>query len=98
MAENTSDHRYSFELEMLRQEGEIKRWLYESIKFRLADRTWYTPDFVVWMPDGRVRVVEVKGFLRDDAAVKYKVARETYPEFEWVMIRRVKSSWVEVNI
>lgn len=95
---NKTERLYSFELDEFQRQGIIDRWAYESLKFRLADRTWYTPDFVVWLPDGGIQLVEVKGFLRDDAAVKFKVAREAFPEWEWIMMRRTKSGWEEVNI
>ena len=94
---NKTEALYSFELGMLKQEGTVSRWLYESIKFRLADRTWYTPDFDVWLPDGRVRIVEIKGgFVRDDAAVKFKMARELYPEWEWLCLQKVGPNWREL--
>ena len=88
---------YSFELEALQREGAIQRWAYESIKVRLAKRTWYTPDFAIWFPDGHLRIVEIKGgFVRDDAAAKFKIARETYPEWEWVCLQRVGQGWREI--
>ncbi len=68
--------------------GAIRR---EPLKFRLAGRTWYTPDFVVFSDlDCGVlgKVYEVKGHMEDDAAVKIKVAAELYPEFDFVLITR----------
>jgi hypothetical protein len=59
----------------------------QSIKFRLAGRTWYTPDFMV-ISRGWLVFVEVKGFMRDDAAVKLKVAAEMYPCFRWLLVYR----------
>lgn len=59
--------------------------VYESVKFRLADRTWYTPDFVVFLDDGNDQVYEVKGSWKaphqEDSRVKLKVAAELYPQF-----------------
>lgn len=58
---------------------------YEACKLRLADRTWYTPDFIVWMQDGNDRAYEVKGSWKaphqEDSRVKLKVAAELYPQF-----------------
>lgn len=59
----------------------------ESITFRLAGRTRYTPDFLVCGDFGQV-CVEVKGYMRDDAAVKLKVAAEMYQHFGWLLVRR----------
>lgn len=60
---------------------------FESIKLRLADRTWYTPDFVVWHGVGEVHVYEVKGSWKsphqEDSRVKLKVAAELYPQFQF---------------
>ena len=96
---NKTEALYSLELEAARRAGEIQRWAFQPLKFRLADRTWYTPDFVVWLTDGGVRIVEVKGgHVRDDAAVKFKIARELYPEFEWVCMQRTRSGWRELFV
>ncbi len=87
---------YSLELEQSRREGMILAWWYDSINLRLADRTWYRPDFCIVVCDGRLTFVEIKGFLRDDAAVKFKVAREMYPHFGWRMLRKTKHGWERV--
>ncbi len=93
---NKTETLYSLELADALLDGRILAWWFESIKLRLADRTWYTPDFCLLMPDGKLRFVEIKGFLREDAAVKWKVARELYPFFDWLMLRRSKSGWESV--
>jgi hypothetical protein len=49
------------------------------MKFRLADNTFYTPDFMVVMADGLLEAHEVKGFWEDDARVKIKVAASLFP-------------------
>ncbi len=67
---------------------EILVWYFGSFKLRLAGATWYTPDFYVNLYSHRPTLVEVKGFFRDDAAVKLKVAAETYPCFRWLLVRR----------
>lgn len=68
----------------------------ESIKLRLAGKTWYTPDFVATrLPDHAIWAFEVKGFMRDDAAVKVKVAASQYPWIVWVLATRSKSgAWL----
>lgn len=70
---------------------------FESIKFRLADKTYYTPDFMVMQTDGSIEFHEVKGFWEDDARVKVKVFAEMYPEFVVKAITKQKGQWhVEV--
>jgi hypothetical protein len=90
---NKTEEAYSRYLEYGRQSGEIRQWMFEPIKLRLAKKTWYTPDFLVIRSDGSVAFHEVKGFWRDDARVKIKVATEIYPMFRFVAVQRIKDSW-----
>lgn len=73
--------------------GKIARWDYEPEKLRLADNTTYTPDFRVLLPDGTVEFHETKGFMRDDAWVKLKVAAELHP-YTFRLVRKVKGQWI----
>lgn len=82
---NGTEKRRAIELEALRRTGEIVLWQFEAITLKLADDTRYTPDLFVLMPDGSARFEEVKGFLRDDALVKIKVAAAQFPFFRFVM-------------
>lgn len=68
--------------------GEIAWYKFEGLKFRLADNTFYTPDFAVMLPCGTMELHEVKGFWTDDARVKTKVAAELYP-FKFVAVKAV---------
>lgn len=76
--------------------GEIASVEYEPVTFKLAPRTTYTPDFLIVMPDGKIQIHEVKGFAREDAIVKFKVAAAKNPWAVFVMIRKVKDSWKEL--
>lgn len=75
---NSTEAAYAELLEGQRLAGDIASYAFESVKLRLADKTWYTPDFFVVYPDGAAEFVEVKGFWRDDARVKFKVAAEQH--------------------
>ncbi|RSV15663.1 DUF1064 domain-containing protein [Sphingomonas sp. ABOLF] len=66
--------------------GEIAWYRFEGVKLRLADNTFYTPDFAVMLTSGLLQMREVKGFWTDDARVKIKVAAEQYP-FEFMAVR-----------
>lgn len=46
---------------------------------RLADNTFYTPDFAVMLADGALEMHEVKGFWTDDGRVQIKIAADLYP-------------------
>jgi hypothetical protein len=66
---------------------------YECLNFRLADKTYYKPDFVVITNDGDIEVHETKGYWRDDARAKIKVASEQFP---WITFRGLqwnKGAW-----
>ena len=74
----------------------VGRVVFEGLKFRLAGRTFYTPDFAVWPKwEGEPPTfVEIKGgFIRDDAAVKLKTAAALYPQFAWLLVRPCKGGW-----
>lgn len=83
---NKTEARYATLLELRRQANEILWYAYEGFKLRLADNTWYTPDFAVMDIDGFLECHEVKGFWRDDARVKIKVAANLYP-FTFVAVQ-----------
>lgn len=84
---NGLEKKYAAELEAQLARGEIAWWKFDSFKIRLADNTFYTPDFIVMGIDAVVSFVEVKGHWEDDARVKIKVAAETYWMFQFVAIR-----------
>lgn len=75
-----------FKAEFLDTVEEVWFASYASVKLRLADRTWYTPDFFVWTGK-HVHVYEVKGSWKaphqEDSRVKLKVAAEAYPQFKF---------------
>lgn len=87
---NKTEAAYS---EYLRNQRDIRaiHWFhFEAIKLRLADDTYYTPDFVVLPADGILELHEVKGHWRDDARVKIKVAAALFP-FKFIAVTRKKS-------
>lgn len=84
---NKLEEKYSAHLELQRQAGKIVFWRYEAVKFRLADRTWYNPDFYVMRPDGTIEIHETKGYWEDDARCKIKVTAAQFPEFWFVAIQ-----------
>ncbi len=71
-------------------------WAYEAIRLKLADRTTYTPDFVVQRTSGALQIHETKGFLRDDASVKIKVAAAQFP-FQFFLVRKSTAGWWDMK-
>lgn len=76
---NKTEAAYEQMLESMRLAGEVIWYKFEGLKLRLADNTFYTPDFFVLAADGRLEAHEVKGFWQDDARAKIKIAAEMYP-------------------
>ena len=74
---NRTESEYAEHLELLKRIGEIVWYRFEGMKFRLADNTFYTPDFSVMRSDGLLEMHE--GYWMEDAKVKIKVAAEQYP-------------------
>lgn len=65
---NKTETAYAQELELRKRYGEIARYRFEGIKLRLADNTFYTPDFAVMLANGQLEMHEVKGgYWTDDA-------------------------------
>jgi hypothetical protein len=76
---NKTEQKYADLLSLRARVGEVAHFAFEAVKLRLADKTFYTPDFMVMLADGTIEFHEVKGFWEDDARVKIKVAAETFP-------------------
>lgn len=78
-AMNKTEAAYERDLRDAKSLGDIQWYRFEGLKLRLADNTFYTPDFAVMASDGVIECHEVKGFWRDDARAKIKIAAEQYP-------------------
>lgn len=76
---NKTEQAYEDFLTLRQRVGEIAWFKFEGLKLRLADNTFYTPDFAVMLTSGEIECHEVKGFWTDDARVKIKVAADLYP-------------------
>ena len=81
-AMNKTEAVYADHLRMQQIAGVVLWYRFEGVKLRLADNTFYTPDFAVMLDNGQIEIHEVKGaraIFADDAKVKVKVAAEQYP-------------------
>ena len=94
---NKTERAFADILEARRLTGEVLEWAFEPEKFRLADNTFYTPDFRVIFADEMVMFFEVKGHWEDDARVKIKVCAEQHP-YPFRAIKMVKGRAVEEKI
>ena len=87
------EKQYEQLLEQRKRKGEVLWYAYEAAKIRLADKTFYTPDFVVMREDMGLEFHEVKGLWEPAARVKIKVAAETFP-CKFIAITKEKGQWV----
>jgi hypothetical protein len=93
---NKTEADYASHLELQKRAGVISEWAFQPEKLRLADRTFYEPDFRVIASDGTVEWHEVKGHWEDDARVKIKVAAELHP-YRFIAVtarpKRIGGGW-----
>ncbi len=92
-----AEARYAAILEARKASGEIRDWAYESIRLRLVDGeiVWYTPDFDVLELDGTTTLIEIKGYMREAARIRYLMARQRYPQFRFRLIWAKRNQFVE---
>jgi len=104
-----AEAQFAWELQDQLEAGKIEWWAYEPVTLVIADadgvRCRYTPDFLVlgWMPHeddpGWTQAVytfyEVKGFLRESARIRFLAAKERYPFWNFVMVRKKKGGGFE---
>lgn len=100
---NKLENAYSLLLEARKRAGEIEGYEYEGVTLQLAPGARYTPDFVVWehVPGTLVRLVELhecKGFMREAALVRLRVAVKTYPCFRFKLCRLKRNHWTIEDI
>lgn len=85
-AMNKSEAAYDSHLAAEQHAGRIHWRKFEGMKLRLADNTFYSPDFVVLAGDYVIECHEVKGFWGDDDRAKIKVAASLFP-FRFLAVR-----------
>lgn len=95
-AMNKTEAAYAHHLGLLKFAGSVLWYRFEGLKFRLADATFYTPDFAVMRADGTLECHEVKGHWTDDARVKIKVAAEMYP-IRFIAVRAARGGQWETE-
>lgn len=86
---NKTEAEFAQHLEYKRVAGELAWWAFEPFRIRLADGTFYRPDFATVDTYGRTEIFEVKGHMREAARVRLKVAVEKLP-YTFYLVRKVK--------
>ncbi len=83
---NKTEQAYADRLKLLQHAGEVAWFKFEGVKLRLAENTFYSPDFAVMLASGVMEMHEVKGFWQDDARAKIKIAADLYP-FRFIAVK-----------
>ena len=91
-AGNKTEQAYGKLLALRQSAGEVSWWRFEGITLKLADDTRYTPDFSLMLANGDMEFHETKGFMRDDARVKLRVAAAQFP-FRFWLVELTKGVW-----
>ena len=87
---NGLEREYGAHLEMRKRAGEVLWYRAWPGTLRLADGARYEPDYGVMLADGTLEMHECKGFWREAARVRIKVAAELYP-FRFLAITKRKA-------
>ena len=72
------EERYAGHLELRVRTGELSWFGYEAVRLKLGQGAWFTPDFALLDSGGRFEFIEVKGYRREAAMVRLKVAASTF--------------------
>ena len=83
-------------LEARRVAGEVLWWRFQPWALNLGGGAKFRPDFgALLAPDGEITCFEVKGFWREAARVRIKIAASIHP-FNFVAVTRDSSgAWIE---
>ena len=87
-AMNKSEAEFAEILKLRQLSGEVVSYGFETVKLKLAPKTFLTLDFFVQYASGEMGFEEVKGHWEDDARVKLKVAAEMFPMFHFSVYKK----------
>ncbi len=86
---NKTEALYASHLDIQRRDGVILNWWWDAITLKLGHDCRYRTDFLVQLPDGEMQLHETKGHMEDDALVKLKTCRASFP-FRLFLVRKAK--------
>lgn len=88
---NKTESAYAQLLEAKKAAGLILDWKFHVLRIRLADNTFYEPDFMVMTADREIQIHETKGgHVTKEGRTKIKIAAETMPWFRFFMCKKQK--------
>lgn len=107
MKEKTSDRQKTDEEKLNKTEKAYLAYLrscdclsirIQAITLKLAFDCRLTVDFTYIDTSGRGVFVDVKGFQREDALIKMKVAARMYPEYVFKIVKKEGPTWSAVEV
>ncbi|MFN3076869.1 MAG: hypothetical protein ABT940_08335 [Alphaproteobacteria bacterium] len=91
--------RFAMHLDALKHAGEVARWQYEPVNFRLpGKKNFYCPDFLIENTTYSTPIfVDTKGFNKSDdrSLVKIKTAAGLNRWATFKQVRYLKGAWIE---
>jgi len=94
---NKTEAEFGLILEAQKRRGELIHYVYEGITLKWSGMK-YTPDYIVFIDDAPIKLIEVKGaHIWDRDIVRFKGCRaqwEAYFDFE--MHQRKEGSWTRL--
>lgn len=78
---------YAAFLDKLLRKGMFKVWVYEPERFILGKDTSYLPDFRIITNDDKIIFVEMKGYLREEARVKFRTCYNLNRHLGFMMVK-----------
>jgi hypothetical protein len=94
-AMNGLESAYAKHLDLLKLAGEVRWWAFNAVRLRIAmgeKAAWFKADFFVLTSDDELQVHETKGYEREAAVLRLKVAAGMYP-FSFFMVKKNGSGW-----
>lgn len=104
---NKTERAYAARLEAMKRAGEILEWQFEPFRLRLGDlkrgrrssakgrkEVYYTPDFLILMPDRTLVIHEIKGRETTAEMARFKVAASIH-HYRFVLVKRDGQNWTE---
>ena len=55
-------------------------WMYGHLGFKLSDNRYYYPDFFIFEDKNLIKIIEVKGYFREENKKKFEMFLKEYPD------------------
>lgn len=90
---NRLETNYAALLDNRKHKGEILAYWFEAVAFRVGERCFWHPDFLVMLDDGTLEIHDTKGFAKDDATVKARAVAAKFPFQVYHVTYTKKGGW-----